>query len=108
MTDFNRRIEKNPLVASRVIDGKVILVPIRQPGREIKRVYRLQDPVASSVWQLIDGRRTIRQIRKRVCEEFDTEAQRAEKDLLEFLEHLERIGAITTIQGSARERTRSR
>ncbi len=94
MNDFNRRLEKNPFVASRVIDGEVLLVPIRQPGPEIKKVYRSQGPVASRVWQLIDGRRTIRQIRQRICQEFDTEVQRAEKDLQRFLKHLEQIDAI--------------
>lgn len=107
LNNFNRRLEKNPLVASRVIDGAVLLVPIRQPGPEIKKVYRLKDPVASRIWQLINGRSTIRQIQKRICEEFETEAQRAEKDLRRFLKHLERIGAIVVMQTSVQRRASS-
>ena len=81
-------------MASRMIDGQVLLVPIRQRGPEIKKVYRLQDPVAARIWPLIDSRRTIRQIQRRVCQEFATEPQRAERDLFRFLKHLDRIGAI--------------
>lgn len=101
MSDFKGRLKKNSLVASRVIDGEVLLVPIRQPGSEITKVYRLQDPVASRIWQLIDGRSTTGQIHKRICQEFDTEAPQAAKDLHRFLKHLEQIGAIRAQEGTS-------
>ena len=46
----NQRFEKNPLIAWRLIDGVVLLVPIKQPGPEISRLYRLQDPVSATIW----------------------------------------------------------
>ena len=51
LKDFiTRRFEKHPLLAWRLIDGVVLLVPIKQPGPEISRLYRLQDPVSATIW----------------------------------------------------------
>lgn len=65
-----------------------------QRGPEIRKVYRVQDPVAVRTWQLIDGRRILRQIKHRICQEFDVAEPQAEQDLRPFLTHLEQIGAI--------------
>ncbi len=94
MTRSGWRLEKNPLVASRVINGEVVLVPVRQSGPEIRKAYRLRDPVSVRIWELLDGRRTVPQIQSRLCQEFDTDAQQAQQDLHKFLRELTRIGAL--------------
>ena len=107
-------LEKNPLFAWRVIDGIVLLVPIKQPGPEISKLYRLKDPVSSRIWELVDGRRTVDKIHRVLCEEFDAEAQRAKRDLVKFLKHLKFIGAVqvaknpTVKQRSSRSTTAQR
>jgi len=105
---INCRLGKNPLFAWRVIDGVVLLVPIKQPGPEIRRLYRLKDPVSSRIWELLDGRRTVQEIHRVLCQEFDTEAQRATRDLLKFLKHLKSIGAIQVATNSAGKQGSSR
>ena len=94
-------LEKNPLFAWRVIDGIVLLVPIKQPGPEISKLYRLKDPVSSRIWELVDGRRTVDKIHRVLCQEFDAEAQRAKRDLVKFLKHLKSIGAVQVATNSA-------
>ncbi len=102
MKDFiNQRLEKNPLFAWRVIDGMVLLVPVKQSGPEIRRLYRLKDPVSTRIWELFDGQRTVQEILQVVCLEFDTEEQRARRDLVKFLKHLKSIGAIQVATNSA-------
>ncbi|MCH8016008.1 MAG: PqqD family protein [Acidobacteria bacterium] len=102
MKDFiNQRLEKNPLFAWRVIEGVVLLVPIKQSGPEIRRLYRLKDPVSTRIWELLDGRRTVQEIHRVLCQEFDTEAQKAKRDLLKFLKHLKSIGAVQVATTSA-------
>ena len=102
MRDFiNQRLEKNPLFAWRLIEEMVLLVPIKQSGPEIRRVYRLKDPVSSRIWELVDGQRTDQEIHQALCQEFDTEAQRIKRDLLKFLKHLRSIGAVQVATNSA-------
>ncbi len=101
-------LEKNPLFAWRVIDGMVLLVPIKQPGPEIRRLYRLQDPVSSRIWELVDGRTTVQKIHRVLCEEFDAEAQRAKRDLVKFLKHLKSIGAVQVATNSIGKQKPSR
>ena len=98
---INHRLEKNPLFAWRVIDGVVLLVPIKQSGPEIRRLYRLKDPVSTTIWELLDGRRTVQEIHRALCQEFDTEAQKAKRDLVKFLKHLKSIGAVQVATNSA-------
>ena len=81
---INHRFEKNPLIAWRAIDGVVVIVPIKQPGPEISKLYRLKDPVSTTIWELVDGERTVHEILQVVCQDFDTEEKRAKKDLVKF------------------------
>jgi len=89
------------LFAWRVIEGVVLLVPIKQSGPEIRRLYRLKDPVSTRIWELVDGQRTVQEIHRALCQEFDTEAQKAKRDLLKFLKHLKSIGAVQVATSSA-------
>ena len=98
---IHQRLEKNPLLAWRVIDGMVLLVPVKQSGPEIRMLYRLKDPVSTRIWELLDGRRTVQEIHQVLCQEFDTEPQRANRDLLKFLKHLKSIGAVQLATSSA-------
>jgi hypothetical protein len=102
LKDFlSRRFEKHPLLAWRTIDGVVLLVPIKQPGPEISKLYRLKNPVSTTIWELVDRDKTVQEILQVVCQEFDTEEKRAKKDLVKFLKHLESIGAIQVAHDSA-------
>ena len=109
MKDFiNRRFEKNPLFAWRVIDEVAILVPIKQSGPEIRRLYRLKDPVSTRIWELLDGKRTVQEILQVVCQEFDTEKQRANRDLVKFIRHLKYIGAVQSVTPSTGKKRSSK
>ncbi len=102
MKDFIKQsFEQNPLFAWRVIEEVVLLVPIKQSGPEIRRLYRLKDPVSTRIWELVDGRRTVQEIHQVLCQEFDSEPQRAKRDLLKFLKHLKSIGAVQIATNSA-------
>ncbi len=101
MKDFtNQCFEKNPLFAWRVIDGVAVLVPVKQSGPEIRRLYRLKDSVSTRIWELLDGKRTVQEILQVVCQEFDAETQRAKRDLVKFLRHLKSIGAVQPVTPS--------
>jgi hypothetical protein len=105
---IHQRLEKNPLLAWRVIDGVAVLVPIKQSGPEIRRLYRLKDPVSLRIWELIDGQRTVQEIHQVLCHEFDTEPPRVTRDLLKFLKHLKSIGAAQVAENLTEKQRSSR
>lgn len=86
-------LHKNPKVVARVILDETILLPIYKNSDEINCIYTL-NKVASRVWEMIDGKKNITVIKKRILEEFDTTPRESEKELDKLLEELREIKAI--------------
>ena len=96
---LNDRFEKNPQMPFRVIEDEVVLVPIKRNLTQVKDgIYLLRDKVAFRVWELVDGKRTIDDIRQKLLEEFQAEPSQLDQDLEEFLQTLEEIGGVRRVQ----------
>ena len=89
-------LTKNPDMVTRVIDDETILLPIYKTSDEINCIYTL-NKVASRVWEMIDGKKTVGQIRKQVLKEFDTTPKEADKEMRKLLKDLKEIKAIVFI-----------
>ena len=74
-------------VVARKIAGETILVPVRGNLADMQRIFCL-DPVAAFVWEQLDGRRTLAQVRSGVVERFDVTAEQAGADIQEFVAEL--------------------
>jgi hypothetical protein len=85
--------KKNESFVSRKIADEFILVPIRQKVGDLGSIYTLNE-VAARIWELVDGKIKVREIKDKVVEEFDVTPEEAEKDLREYLQHLLKIKAI--------------
>jgi hypothetical protein len=85
---------KSDSIVSRKIGDEFILVPIRQNVGDLDSIYTLNE-TAARIWELIDGERSLRQIKSMMLEEFDVPAAEAEKDLIEHLRQLEGIKAVS-------------
>jgi hypothetical protein len=83
-------------VVARNIAGEVILVPIRKQIKEMDYIYTL-NPVATRMWQLFDGQRTLQAIQHQVCKEFEVDSNEAARDLLKLVEDLLEIGALDEV-----------
>ena len=93
------RFEKNPEMPFRVIEDEVVLVPVKRNLAEVEDgIYLLRDRVAFRVWELVDGHRTVGEIRAQLLEEFQVEPLQLEEDLEEFLKTLEEIEGIQRVQ----------
>jgi hypothetical protein len=77
----------------RKIGDETFLVPVRNNVGELDNIYVL-DEVAARIWELVDGYNTVQDISNIVCAEYDAGAEDVEKDLREFLDGLESIGAV--------------
>ncbi len=86
-------LRKNQDMVSRVIDDETILLPIYKTSKEMDCIYTL-NKVASRIWELIDGKRTLGEIKKQVLKKFDTNPKEVDKEMQKFLKDLKKIKAI--------------
>jgi hypothetical protein len=93
MEIWEKCYQKNPNIVFRKIANEVILVPIRHNVGDLESIYTLNE-VAARIWELIDGKRNMGQIRDRILQEFEATSQRIERDLSKYIGELEDIGAI--------------
>jgi len=94
MDFLERCFQKDPDTPSREIADEIILVPIRQKLADVNAIYLLQDDVSLRIWELIDGRRKVREIAEIICKEFDVNPDQAKNDTVEFFGQMEEIGGI--------------
>ena len=78
----------------RKIGEECILVPIRHNVADLDSIYALNE-TAGRIWELIDGKRSLHEIKDMMIEEFDVTPAVAENDLIEHLQQLEGIKAVS-------------
>lgn len=96
LPSLNDIYHQDPSIVSREVAGEVILVPIRDNVGDLESIYTLNE-TAARIWALLDGERTLADVRDAIVAEFEVEPAEAEADLLELVEHLEAIEAITSL-----------
>ena len=86
-------LKKNPDIVSREIEGEIILLPIYKTSEEINCIYTLNKS-AAKIWELIDGKRTIKEMAEIILEKFDTTSEEIDKKLTDIIKDLEDIKAV--------------
>lgn len=71
----------------------MILVPIRNNAGDLQCIYSLNE-VGAFLWERIDGSQSLGTLAGAVHGEFDVSLDQAESDVSEFLDQMEKIGAI--------------
>ena len=85
--------QKNQNFVFRQIDDETLLVPIKDNVGDLGAIYNLNQ-VAAFVWQHLDGKKTLNDIKDLMTGEFEVSDPDAEQDLTEFVGQLEKIDAI--------------
>ncbi|HIC91419.1 MAG TPA: PqqD family protein [Syntrophaceae bacterium] len=93
MNYLEKCFKKDPNMVSREIVDEVILVPIRQNVGDLESIYTLNE-VGARIWELIDGKMKVSEIKEKIVKEFEVTSEEAEKDIVEYLQQLEEIKAI--------------
>lgn len=96
MNHLKKSFRKNEDVVFRRVSDESILVPIKDNVGDLGFIYNLND-VGTLIWERIDGKTQLMDIKKMVVDEFDVSPSQAEKDLLEFIAHLEKMGCIIRV-----------
>lgn len=90
---YAKRFVKQDTVVSRQVAEECILVPIRHQASEVDGIYSL-NTVAAWIWEIIDGERSVSEIRDAVLARFDVDVETANRDIEDFFQQLAQIGAI--------------
>jgi hypothetical protein len=93
MVELNSKYQKDPSLVHRNILGESILVPIRQNVGDLDSIYSLNE-TASFAWEMINGKRSLLEISEMITREFEVDKEQAQKDFLELIVILEKLGAI--------------
>lgn len=93
MDILDKVYKKCDSIVSRKIADEFILVPIRRNMGDLESIYTLNE-VAARIWELIDGKRKIREIKEKIIEEYEITPGEAENDILVHLQQLEKIKAL--------------
>jgi hypothetical protein len=94
MNYLEKIYSKSDSIVFRKIADEFILVPIRQNVGDLESIYTLNESGAR-IWELIDGKIKVREIKEKLIEEFEVAPEEVEKDIIEHLMQLEEIKAIT-------------
>jgi hypothetical protein len=77
----------------RKIGDEVLLVPVRNNVHNLASIHSL-NVVGSRVWELIDGARSVEEIRDAIADEFDVSREEAGADIGDFLASLLSVNAV--------------
>ena len=93
MNLLENRYRRSENVIFRKVADETILVPIKGNVADLSFIYTLTE-VAAFIWEKIDGRRKLIDIKETIMTEYDVSSDDAEKDLLELIGQLEETGSI--------------
>src|SRR5947209_15090125 len=69
VTGLDATYARDPDFVSRRIADEVIVLPIRKNLGDLESIYTLNE-VGARIWELLDGRRTLREIRDGIAREY--------------------------------------
>ncbi len=94
MTIEGERVyRRNENFVFRRIEGETILVPIRASVGDLDCIYSL-NALGALVWERLDGKTGIGEIKRVITDAYDVPAAKAEADLLAFLQEMKSIDAV--------------
>ncbi len=93
MSPQTRRFIQDQGVVTRQIAGETVLVPIRSGAADLDFIYTSND-MGTTIWESLDGEKSVDQIVETVCREYDVPAEEATQDVMDFLSALETAGLV--------------
>ena len=87
------RFAKKGEFVTRTIAGEAVVVPVRGRIGDLDAIYHLND-VGAFIWNLLDGRTSVRDIAQAVREAYDVTLEYSERDTIQFVDELQSAGII--------------
>lgn len=90
--------EKTDNLVTRKIAGETILVPVSSNVGDLESIYTLNE-VGSRIWELIDGKTSLKVLKDKIQTEFDVPEDIVEQDIQEIVSSLEQAGFLCICKG---------
>ena len=97
MIELGQIYRRNDNFVFRQIEGETVLVPIRDNVGDLDCIYSL-NPVGALVWEHLDGSQDLDAIKNRIAVEYDVADDKAETDLMSFIEEMKTIAAVEAVR----------
>jgi hypothetical protein len=97
MAELDKIYRRNDNFVFRQIEGETVLVPIRDNVGDLGCIYSL-NPVGALVWEHLDGSQDLGAIKNRIAAEYDVADDKAETDLLSFINEMKTIAAVEAVR----------
>ena len=88
--------EKTENIVTRSIAGELFLVPIAGNLANMQRIFALT-AVAEFIWERLDGRMSLKDIRSAVLAGFEATEEQADADIAEFIRELLKEGLVKEV-----------
>ncbi len=92
---MNTTFRKKENIVTRLIAGETLLVPIYGELANMEKIFTL-DPVATFIWEHLDGNKSLKEIRDGVLNAFDVKKEQADMDISEFIDELVKADLVET------------
>ena len=87
MIDLNSVVSQSPSVVTRKTGNEYVLVPIAKNIADMNSVYTLNE-TGAFLWELIDGKKTIKDLIDAMISEYDVGKEIATEDVSSFIEEM--------------------
>jgi len=81
-------------IVTRTIEDEIIFIPVKEDESDLEVVYNLNNEVSIKIWELIDGKKNLCDIKNNLMKEFEVKEEKLEKDLGNFIKELVKAGVI--------------
>lgn len=91
--DEKKVLKKSNQIVTRKIESEVILLPLYKSSKDPNCIYTLNETVAVA-WELINGKRTLGEIKERLMDKFEVGEEKLTKQLDRLITDFKSIRAI--------------
>lgn len=93
LTGRKETLARSPSVVARVVAGETLIVPAQAKVGALATIYTLNG-TAALVWHLLESPRTVEELAAALAAEYEVEAERAERDITEFVGEMKSVGLV--------------
>lgn len=87
MPDLNSVFSHSPSIVTRKTGTEYVLVPVANNIADMNSVYTLNE-TGAFIWDLIDGKKCVKDIIEAVISEYETDYETASADVNSFLDEM--------------------
>jgi hypothetical protein len=87
MADLKSILSHSTSVVTRKTGNEYVLVPVTDNIADMDSVYTLNE-TGASIWEQIDGKRTVEEIIDLITQEYDIDKDTAGKDVFDFISNM--------------------